>query len=106
MSQTPAHENKLSAPEIAHALDTMPGWALNSDGKIEKSYELGSFAEAIALINALAPHAEELDHHPELFNVYSTVRIELVTHDAAGVTPYDLELARRIDVEAVSVRGT
>jgi 4a-hydroxytetrahydrobiopterin dehydratase len=41
--------------------------------------------------------AERADHHPEWFNVYGTVRIELVTHDAGGVSTRDVELARRID---------
>ena len=97
MNQTPAHKNKLSPQDISKALGALEGWALTDDGKIQKTYELASFDQAIALINALAPHANALDHHPELFNVYSTVRVELVTHDADGVTPYDLELARRID---------
>lgn len=103
MLNTPAHKNKLASEEIVQALGTLPGWVLNQDSKLEKTYTLGSFAQAISLINALAPHADELDHHPELFNVYNTVRIELVTHDADGITPDDVELARRIDLEATAL---
>lgn len=64
---------------------------------IKREIEFEDFLSAIAFINELAPHAEELDHHPELFNVYNRVEITLTTHDADGVTPLDFELARRID---------
>jgi len=41
--------------------------------------------------------AEKLDHHPEWFNVYGTVRIRLSTHDAGGITDLDFRLARSIE---------
>jgi 4a-hydroxytetrahydrobiopterin dehydratase len=41
--------------------------------------------------------AEAMNHHPEWSNVYGRVVIDLVTHDAGGVTALDLALARRID---------
>ncbi|WP_257721219.1 4a-hydroxytetrahydrobiopterin dehydratase [Pseudohongiella spirulinae] len=37
-----------------------------------------------------------MNHHPEWSNVYNTVRIQLQTHDAGGVTHKDIELAGRI----------
>ncbi len=48
----------------------------------------------------VAIYAEKLDHHPEWSNVYNRVTIDLVTHDAGGLTELDLELADRIDVAA------
>ena len=41
--------------------------------------------------------AEQLDHHPEWFNVYATVRVHLTTHDAGGLSQLDLDLARAMD---------
>jgi 4a-hydroxytetrahydrobiopterin dehydratase len=41
--------------------------------------------------------AEKLGHHPELFNVYNKVRIDLTTHDADGISALDVELAQKID---------
>jgi 4a-hydroxytetrahydrobiopterin dehydratase len=32
-------------------------------------------------------------HHPEWFNVYNRVRVDLTTHDAGGLTALDFELA-------------
>jgi 4a-hydroxytetrahydrobiopterin dehydratase len=34
--------------------------------------------------------AEKLNHHPEWFNVYNKVTIELVTHDVNGISSYDI----------------
>jgi 4a-hydroxytetrahydrobiopterin dehydratase len=44
----------------------------------------------------VAVWAEALDHHPEWSNVWNRVTIDLVTHDAGGLTSLDLELAGRI----------
>ena len=41
--------------------------------------------------------AEKMDHHPEWFNVYRTVRVDLNTHDVGGISALDLELARKMD---------
>jgi 4a-hydroxytetrahydrobiopterin dehydratase len=45
-------------------------------------------------MSRVAMAAEKADHHPEWFNVYSTVRVRLSTHDASGVTDRDLKLAK------------
>ena len=42
--------------------------------------------------------AEEMEHHPEWFNVYNNVNIELATHDCSGVSEKDFVLARAIDI--------
>jgi pterin-4a-carbinolamine dehydratase len=38
-----------------------------------------------------------MDHHPELFNVYNRVVIDLATHDVDGISNLDIELAKKID---------
>jgi 4a-hydroxytetrahydrobiopterin dehydratase len=45
----------------------------------------------------VAIHADKADHHPEWFNVYSTVRITLTTHDADGLSTRDVAMAKFID---------
>jgi 4a-hydroxytetrahydrobiopterin dehydratase len=48
----------------------------------------------------VAMNAERINHHPEWFNVYNRVRIDLMTHDVNGISNYDIELAKIIDTIA------
>ena len=40
---------------------------------------------------------EKKNHHPEWFNVYNRVTVDLTTHDAQGITSKDADLARILD---------
>ncbi len=87
----------LSDADIDDALDELEGWS-HADDKIQKTYEFSDFREAISFIVRLSFYAEEMNHHPELENVYNTVSIALTTHDAGGqVTELDIELASAIE---------
>ncbi|XAL98181.1 4a-hydroxytetrahydrobiopterin dehydratase [Phycisphaeraceae bacterium D3-23] len=91
----------LTDDQITDALADLPGWSRQGD-KLHKHYKLGDFREALAFIVRIGLEAEERSHHPELFNVYSTVKIDLCTHDAGDkVTQKDVDLAQAI--EKVSV---
>ena len=85
----------LTSPEIETALGQLPGWTLH-DGKLFREFRFANFVEAFGFMASCALVAEAMDHHPEWFNVYSRVRVELTTHDAGGITERDLELARRM----------
>ena len=75
----------------------LPQWRL-AGNRIERTLKFGSFRGAMTFLVAISYEAEELDHHPEITNVYSTVTIGLTTHDAGNrVSEMDIELARRID---------
>lgn len=86
----------LDEPTIRAALADLDGWELDGDA-IVRELRFDGFLDAIAFINRVAPLADAADHHPELTNVYSQVRIALSTHDAGGVTDKDLALAGQID---------
>ena len=49
---------------------------------------------------AVALEAEKAGHHPEWFNVYNTVRVQLTTHDAGGISDKDFALAERMNALA------
>ena len=90
----------LSDDAIADALDDLPGWT-HEDDRLKKTYEFSDFREAISFVVRLSFYAEEMMHHPELENVYTTVSIALTTHDADGqVTEMDVELASQIEALA------
>lgn len=89
--------NPLSRDEIDDALRDLEGWRWETD-QLQKEFEFSDFRAAISFIVRLAFHAEELNHHPELTNVYNRVSVALSTHDAGNkVTEMDLRLARAIE---------
>lgn len=90
---------RLDDAQIAHALAALPGWE-HRDGKLQRDYRFRDFADAFAFMTACALRIQVMDHHPEWSNVYSTVRVALVTHDARGVTARDVELARLMEATA------
>ena len=80
------------------ALHEIHGWTEVQDrDAIRKSYHFGDFSEAWGFISRIALLAEKMDHHPELFNVYSRVEIVLSTHEAGGLSERDIRLAHAID---------
>ncbi|MBD2186540.1 4a-hydroxytetrahydrobiopterin dehydratase [Pseudanabaena mucicola] len=87
---------KLSAVEISSAIAKLAGWAV-VDHKLQKNFKFSNFVEAFGFISKVAIVSESMGHHPELFNVYNKVRIDLTTHDANGISLLDVELAQKID---------
>lgn len=87
---------RLADDELAKRLAELPAWSV-VDGKLHREIVLADFAEAFGLMAHVAVWAERLNHHPEWSNVYNRVTIDLVTHDAGGLTELDVTLARRID---------
>jgi 4a-hydroxytetrahydrobiopterin dehydratase len=87
---------KLSEVEISSAIAQLAGWTV-IDHKLQKNFKFRDFVEAFGFISKVAIASEKMGHHPELFNVYNKVRIDLVTHDANGITSLDFELAQKID---------
>ena len=90
-----ARPARLSDDQISEGLATLPGWEL-SDAKLHREFHFADFSLAFGFMAACATVAQQLEHHPEWSNVYSTVVVDLTTHDAGGVTELDLRLARRM----------
>lgn len=87
---------KLTESELKEAIAQLSGWALVKN-KLHKSFKFGNFVEAFSFLTKIAITAEKMDHHPEIYNVYSQVTIDLTTHDADGISMLDIELAKKID---------
>lgn len=86
----------LTKDEIKSALPQLNNWKLLDDC-IEKKFVFTDFLEAMKFINAVAPSAEAMQHHPEWSNVYNKVTVTLTTHDAGGITQKDITLAKKMD---------
>ena len=89
----------LSHEEIIQILKQFDEkWEIEDNGKkLKKEFKFKSFIEAFSFMTKIAIYAEKKDHHPEWFNVYSTVEVTLSTHDAGGVTSLDLDMAREMN---------
>jgi 4a-hydroxytetrahydrobiopterin dehydratase len=90
---------RLTEAEIQDALLSLPGW-LAEGGKLRRSYAFRDFVEAWGFMSAAALLVQQRDHHPEWSNVYNQVHVDLVTHDAKGISARDVELARALEALA------
>jgi 4a-hydroxytetrahydrobiopterin dehydratase len=91
--------SKLSESEVQERLQKLPRWSLRA-GKLHRDYAFADFAEAFGFMARCALIAEKSDHHPEWFNVYSKVSVDLTTHDAGGISERDFALAEQMEKAA------
>jgi 4a-hydroxytetrahydrobiopterin dehydratase len=96
--------SKLTEQEIEGSLAALNASAASpwrvADGKLHKEFQFRDFSEAFGFMARAALVAESMDHHPEWCNVYNTVRVDLATHDAGGITELDFTLAGRMETIA------
>ncbi|MBN4074982.1 MAG: 4a-hydroxytetrahydrobiopterin dehydratase [SAR86 cluster bacterium] len=71
-------------------------WILDS-GKLSKTFVFKNFIEAFGFMSKVALYAEKVNHHPEWFNVYKTVAVQLTTHEVGGVSEKDFDLALQME---------
>jgi 4a-hydroxytetrahydrobiopterin dehydratase len=90
---------KLTDTELNEALASLTGWSIRN-AKLHREFRFPDFIHAFGFMALCAPAIEKMNHHPEWFNVYGTVIVDLTTHDAGGVTKRDTELARLLDRNA------
>ena len=89
---------KLDDESRAAALAELTAWTACPDrDAIERTYQFADFIDAFAFMTRVALHAEKMNHHPEWFNVYKTVKVTLTTHDVSGVSNLDIKLAKTMD---------
>tara|TARA_B100000745_G_C20052692_1_gene359064 strand:- start:143 stop:418 length:276 start_codon:yes stop_codon:yes gene_type:complete len=84
---------RLSQIDIDEHLKNLPGWSVANE-KLHKEFQFESFNQAFGFMTRAAMEIEKMNHHPEWFNVYNRITIELTTHDAGGITKNDVNLAK------------
>ncbi|HEV8034558.1 4a-hydroxytetrahydrobiopterin dehydratase [Yoonia sp.] len=92
--------DKLTAAEHEEHITPLleNGWTLAEGGDaIHKEFVFANFVEAFGFMTRAAIWAEKLNHHPEWFNVYKTVKVTLTTHDADGLSALDAKLGAKMD---------
>lgn len=87
---------RLSDIDIQRRLSALPGWTRRGDA-ITKTFKFGGFPQSVAFVERIVAPAELMNHHPDVDVRYDKVSITLSTHDAAGLTANDFDLAAEID---------
>jgi 4a-hydroxytetrahydrobiopterin dehydratase len=98
-------KNLNKSQDIESFLKKNKGWAkVKTRRALRKEYVFKDFSAAFAFMTRCAMAAEQMNHHPEWFNVYNKVDVVLSTHDAGGITEKDFALARKMDRLARKVK--
>lgn len=93
MANVPA----LAESELNRAVADLENWRVQ-EGKLHGEFKFANFVEAFSFMTKVAFAAEAAAHHPEWFNVYNKVEIDLVTHDAGNaISQKDIDLAKQIN---------
>jgi len=87
---------KIPHKEIEKELKDMQGWTIVED-KLHKEFQFDDFNQAFGFMTRAAMHIEKMNHHPEWFNVYNKLIVDLTTHDAGGITENDIKLAKTLN---------
>jgi 4a-hydroxytetrahydrobiopterin dehydratase len=87
---------KLTQKEIRSALNGLRGWKLVKS-KLHREYKFADFMHAFGFMTTSALAIERMNHHPEWFNVYNKVTVDLTTHDSGGITQRDVKLAKLLE---------
>src|SRR5690242_11853919 len=90
---------QLSEDETKAALQTVPGWAIER-GLLTRIFEFKTYKDGVVFSSAIGFIADKLDHHPDITVTYGKVKVAVNTHSVGGISPYDFELARQIDLIA------
>ena len=87
---------KLSNNEIDEGLKELNEWTVQN-GKLHKEIEFVDFDEAWKFMTIAVVEIQKMNHHPEWFNVYNKLVIDLMTHDVGGISENDMKLAKFLD---------
>jgi len=91
-----AKRRLLTESQLSEELKKLSGWKV-VQGKLHKEFEFETFVDAFGFMTKVAVTAEAMNHHPEWFNVYGKVRVDLVTHDLGGISTFDVLLAQKMN---------
>lgn len=86
----------LSDSEISDGLAGLEGWTVEEE-KLTKRFTFKTYKDGLVFAVAVGYLADKMNHHPDLEVGYAKLKVAVNTHDVGGLSPYDLELARRIE---------
>ena len=93
-------EPKLTEDEITELKPDVPEWqVIEVDGvkRLERSFKLKNFIEAMAFTNKIGMTAEKEDHHPLIVTEWGRVKVQWWTHKIKGLHKNDFIMAAKTD---------
>ena len=93
-------EPMLTDAEIAALQPDVPGWqVIEVEGvkRLERTFKLKNFIEAMAFTNKIGMIAEKEDHHPLIVTEWGRVTVAWWTHKIKGLHKNDFIMAAKTD---------
>jgi 4a-hydroxytetrahydrobiopterin dehydratase len=93
-------EPKLTDDEIGALQSAVSEWqVIEVDGvkRLERTFKLKNFIEAMAFTNKIAMTAEKEDHHPLIVTEWGKVKVVWWTHKIKGLHKNDFIMAAKTD---------
>lgn len=87
---------KLTEEEAAEEVAHLPEWQI-VDSELSRTFGFENYLAGADFARSAASVAEQLNHHPDILITWGKVRVSVHTHDVGGLSPYDFELARRLN---------
>ena len=86
----------MTHDEIPPLLAQVPGWEVENDTKLKRSFSFPDWVTAQAFVVGAGAIAEEAGHHPDLLLRWGEVRAEIYTHKINGLAEADFILAAKL----------
>ena len=90
---------KSSKADIQAFINEHPSWSIK-ENKLHREFMFKNFIQAFGFMTKVALIAESSNHHPEWFNVYKKVIVDLTTHEVNGISSRDFDLAKEMQTIA------
>ncbi|MGH2535421.1 MAG: 4a-hydroxytetrahydrobiopterin dehydratase [Thermomicrobiales bacterium] len=91
---------KVTEAEITELQPSIPDWEMhevNGVPRLERTFKLSNFAEALAFTSEVGGLAEEEGHHPAILTEWGNVRVSWWTHKIRGLHRNDFIMAAKTD---------
>jgi 4a-hydroxytetrahydrobiopterin dehydratase len=90
----------LTEAQIAELMSFVPNWQVREvDGikRLERTFKLKNFAEALSFTDQIGAIAEAEDHHPLIVTEWGKVTVQWWTHKIRGLHNNDFIMAAKTD---------
>ena len=87
----------LTPEQVKPMLKGLPGWTLEANGMITRTYKFANYYQTMAFVNAAAWVSHREDHHPDMAVGYNACRVSYITHAISGLSENDFICAAKMD---------